>query len=93
MIRYFDGRIKLNTTEMEELITLYRNDGRKIDVKLNVYNEPEVAIYTYGKDGEKEYKIADLYGSTAEILFNILGITDNPKYRCNLKEIIEKYCD
>ena len=92
MIKYFNGRIKLNAVEQEELKTLYNTGGRKIEVTLNPYDEPQVAVYTDREDGEKNYKVADIFGSTAEALFNIAGVTDNPKYMWSLREIIDKYC-
>ena len=92
MIRYFNGRIKLNTVEQHEIKELYNTGGRKIEVMLNPYDEPQVAVYTDSVDGEQNYKVADLFGSTAEALFHIVGVTDNPKYMWSLREIIDKYC-
>ena len=91
MIRYFNGRIKLNETEKKEIRELYNMGGRTIHVKLNQYNDVEVSVYAHKRDGE-DWEIAELFGNTAVALFHIAGITDNPKYMWSLEDIIDKYC-
>lgn len=91
MIRYFNGRIKLNKVEQKEIKELYNIGGREIWVKLNPYNDVEVSVYAPKTDGE-DWEIAKLFGSTAIALFHIAGVTSNPKHMWSLKEIIDKYC-